>query len=160
VKDFRESVDDWAGIVRTLAITRDEDQLRHHLIDARMLERGTSVDPAALHESIAVYYQHLLQDDPFTFTPEYSMRATRVLFGEGSNPDMVRESRLPADYVLMQRVVLGQISLLAELRATANWRRIGEEVWPGVNGPPSTPMGEAHAAWKATRRQGREYPAT
>ena len=39
----------------------------------------------------------------------------------------------------------------SRLRATANFRRIAEELWPFVGGPPSTPMGEAEAAWRAER---------
>jgi hypothetical protein len=42
--------------------------------------------------------------------------------------------------------------VLGRLRATANFRRIAEELWPFVGGPPSTPMGEAEAAWLATSR--------
>ena len=34
----------------------------------------------------------------------------------------------------------------------ANWRRITEEIWPFVQGPPSTPMGEDIAKWEAERR--------
>ena len=42
-------------------------------------------------------------------------------------------------------VVSGPV--LGSLNATANWRRIAEEIWPFRNGPPSTPIGEAEAAW-------------
>ena len=31
--------------------------------------------------------------------------------------------------------------------ATADWRRISEEIWPFVRVSPSTPMGAAEAAW-------------
>jgi hypothetical protein len=41
--------------------------------------------------------------------------------------------------------------LLGELTATANWRAIAEEIWPFVLGPPTTPIGEAEVAWRATR---------
>jgi hypothetical protein len=37
------------------------------------------------------------------------------------------------------------------LRATANFRRIAEEMWPFVAGPPSTPMGAAETAWLEAR---------
>jgi len=32
--------------------------------------------------------------------------------------------------------------VFGELEARANWRRIAEELWPFVAGPPATPMGE------------------
>jgi hypothetical protein len=43
--------------------------------------------------------------------------------------------------------------VLGSINATANWRRLAEEIWPFVNGPPSTPMGEAEARWDVQRRQ-------
>jgi hypothetical protein len=43
--------------------------------------------------------------------------------------------------------------VLGRLRATANFRKIAEELWPFVAAPPSTPMGEAEATWLAGRRQ-------
>ena len=46
---------------------------------------------------------------------------------------------------------LGLFGLLGELSATANWRGIAEEIWPFVQGPPSTAIGEAETAWRATR---------
>jgi hypothetical protein len=42
--------------------------------------------------------------------------------------------------------------VLGELSATADWRDSSEEIWPFVQGPASTPMGEAEVAWRAWRR--------
>jgi len=53
--------------------------------------------------------------------------------------------------VILQRINLGLFALLGELSATADWRAIAEEIWPFVQGPPSTPMGEAEVAWRASR---------
>jgi hypothetical protein len=59
-------------------------------------------------------------------------------------------------YVILQRINLGLFAILGELSATADWRTIAEEIWPFVQGPPSTPMGEAEVAWRAGRgRPGR-----
>ena len=54
---------------------------------------------------------------------------------------------MPASFVLIQRINLGLFALLGRLGATADWRRVTEEIWPWVAGPPSTPLGEAEAAW-------------
>ena len=59
---------------------------------------------------------------------------------------------IPRSYVILQRINLGLFALLGELSATADWRAIAEEIWPFVQAPPSTPMGEAEAAWRARRR--------
>ena len=53
--------------------------------------------------------------------------------------------------MITQRINLGLTAVLGRLHATANFRRIAEELWPFVAGPPSTPMGEAEAAWLARR---------
>ena len=50
-----------------------------------------------------------------------------------------------------QRINMGLYSVLAQLNATANWRLIAEELWPMVEGPPSTEMGHKEAAWLASR---------
>ena len=51
--------------------------------------------------------------------------------------------------MILQRINLGMFALLGELGATGNWRAIAEEIWPFVQAPPSTAMGEAEAAWLA-----------
>jgi hypothetical protein len=43
------------------------------------------------------------------------------------------------------------MAILGDLAATANFRRIANELWPWVDAPPSTPMGEAEARWLADR---------
>ena len=54
--------------------------------------------------------------------------------------------------MILQRINLGLYALLGSLHATANWRRISEEFWPFLNGPPSTPTGEAEARWEQSRK--------
>jgi hypothetical protein len=53
--------------------------------------------------------------------------------------------------VFIQRINLGLYALLGELHANGNYRRIAEELWPMVNAAPSTPLGEAEAAWLTSR---------
>ena len=60
-------------------------------------------------------------------------------------------SDVPRAYVVLQRINLGLYAVLGSLHATANWRRIAEEIWPFVSGPPSTPIGEAEARWELQR---------
>ena len=72
----------------------------------------------------------------------------------------MKMANLPGDWVIVQRINLGLYALLGELRATANWRRISEELWPSVLGPPSTPMGEAIAAWEVASGKTRGPKAT
>ena len=45
------------------------------------------------------------------------------------------------------------MAILGRLNATANWRAIAEEIWPNIDRPPTTAMGEEEAAWLAARRR-------
>ena len=54
--------------------------------------------------------------------------------------------------MILQRINLGLFAVLGQLSATADWRAIAEEIWPFAQGPASTPMGEAEAAWRARRQ--------
>jgi hypothetical protein len=53
----------------------------------------------------------------------------------------------------MQRINLGLYAVLGSLHASANWRRIAEEIWPFKQGPPATPIGEAEARWETEKRR-------
>ena len=55
----------------------------------------------------------------------------------------------------IQRINLGLYALLGELGATGNYRKIAEELWPFVQGPPSTPMAELEQSWLADHRPAR-----
>jgi hypothetical protein len=67
---------------------------------------------------------------------------------------------VPQSYVILQRINLGRFAVLGELLATADWRAIAEEIWPFAQAAPSTPMGEAEAAWRrGASRSRRDRPA-
>jgi hypothetical protein len=53
--------------------------------------------------------------------------------------------------VIVQRINLGLFSVLGAMHATADWRGISEEIWPFVQAPPSTPIGEAEQSWRKKR---------
>ena len=60
---------------------------------------------------------------------------------------VMRAINVPPSFVVVQRINLGLYAIFGQIGATANWRRIAEELWTFADGPPSTPMGEAIAAW-------------
>ena len=64
---------------------------------------------------------------------------------------MQRHLNVPPAFVILQRINLGLLAVLGELNASRNFRRIAEELWPFVDGPPSTPLGEEEAAWLARK---------
>ena len=87
--------------------------------------------------------------EPNTITSAYSSDLVRRVFNTDS--PIAQHTTLPRSFVVIQRINLGLYSVLARLHATGPWRAIAEELWPSTSGPPSTPMGEAEAAWLATR---------
>jgi hypothetical protein len=61
----------------------------------------------------------------------------------------MKAANVPPAFVIIQRINLGLYAIFGQLHATANWRRISEELWPFVGGPPSTELGRQAAAWTA-----------
>jgi hypothetical protein len=53
--------------------------------------------------------------------------------------------------VFIQRIILGLYALLGELESTGNYRKIAEELWPFVDAPPTSAIGEAEALWLSSR---------
>ena len=80
-----------------------------------------------------------------TWTPEYASSIVRHTFDRSS--PIAQYATVPRAFVFIQRINLGLYALLGDLRATGNYRRMAEELWPFADGPPSTPLGEAEAVW-------------
>jgi hypothetical protein len=92
------------------------------------------------------------EDEEKEITSEYVMGVITAISDPRS--DFYREMRrenVPANELMGRRMEIGVLAVLGQLHATADWRRIAEEIWPFRNGPPSTPIGEAEARWLADR---------
>jgi hypothetical protein len=75
------------------------------------------------------------------------------MFGQSLFGDVLKYARVPPASVILQRINLGVFAILGRLNATTDWRGVAEELWPSVDGPPRTELGEQEARWLATRRQ-------
>jgi predicted unusual protein kinase regulating ubiquinone biosynthesis (AarF/ABC1/UbiB family) len=147
--------------------TPDEVQLFQQLIEAmvlhhditefrRVLETHDVLRPSEISDDdvrsyFGHFYEFVLEDRELAFTPDYASETVRRMF-DPSSPyaHVARASNVPPAFVITQRINLGLHAVLGHLRARANWRRIAFELWPFTAGDPSTPMGEAEAAWLAT----------
>ena len=136
--------------VRFIVIEKDYGSFRAALERAGFLRAGAPVPTQTVVDRFGQFYSAVLQDAPMTFTPAYASAIVRRFF-DARGP-LAPYSDVPRAYVVMQRINLGLYALLGSLNATANWRRMAEEIWPFRNGPPSTPTGEAEARWEANRR--------
>jgi predicted unusual protein kinase regulating ubiquinone biosynthesis (AarF/ABC1/UbiB family) len=135
--------------VRFLVFEKDYEAFRASLERAGFLKAGAPVPTEVVVDRFGQFYGTVLTDAPMTITPAYASAIVRRFF-DARGP-LAPYSDVPREYVIMQRINLGLYAVLGSLGATANWRRIAEEIWPFRNGPPSTPIGEAEARWEAER---------
>ena len=136
-------------MVRYLCVERQPEAFRAAMVDAGFLLAQTPLPTEDIVEHMAVFYDTVKEPGTRTMTSDYASAVTRRFFDFRS--PLTPYARIPRSYVILQRINLGLFALLGELSATADWRRIAEEIWPFVQAPPSTPMGEAEQGWLARR---------
>jgi predicted unusual protein kinase regulating ubiquinone biosynthesis (AarF/ABC1/UbiB family) len=132
--------------VRFLVFENDAEGFRSALERAGFLRSEAPVPTQAVVDRFGHFYGTVLKDRPMTITPDYASAIVRRFFDARS--PLAPYSDVPRTYVVMQRINLGLYAVLGSLNATANWRRIAEEIWPFRNGPPSTSIGRAEADWE------------
>ena len=147
-----EDVALFESLIRTFVVEHDVPEFRRMMEANNMLRH----DPAITDEDVAGYFGHfyalVTENREFTVDPEYSSETVRMYFdANGPYAHVARAANIPPAFVITQRINLGLTAVLGRLHATANFRAIAEELWPFIAGPPSTPMGEAEAAWLADR---------
>src|SRR5260221_6784558 len=147
-----EDVALFEALIRTFVVEKNVPEFR------RMMEANNMLrpDPAISDEDVAGYFGHfyalVTENREFTVDPEYSSETVRMYFdANGPYAHVARAANIPPAFVITQRINLGLTAVLGRLHATANFRKIAEELWPFIAGPPSTPMGAAEAAWLADR---------
>src|SRR6266487_6463991 len=138
-------------MARSLCVENQPEAFRRGLEDAGFLRPHAPLSTETIVDHLGVFYATIRQPGPLTITPDYASAVVRHFFDLRS--PVAAYVSIPRSYVILQRINLGLFALLGELSATADWREIAEEIWPFVQGPASTPMGEAEAAWRARRRR-------
>ena len=150
VKHFEPSeVAQFGGLIQAM-ISRDHATFRRTAEAHDVLRPGAPFTDAEVYDWFVGYYELILDDRPVTVTPEYTAGLLRKTFDAKSN-EILKYANVPPTFALIQRINLGVFSLLAKLGATANWRRISEELWTWTDAAPSTPLGEQEAVWLAQR---------
>jgi predicted unusual protein kinase regulating ubiquinone biosynthesis (AarF/ABC1/UbiB family) len=151
VKHFTpEDLDPLMQMARRLCVDQDPEAFRASLEEAGFLAPGAPLSTAAIVEHLAVFYEMIRESRTLTVTGDYASAVVKRFFDVRS--PVAEYASVPRSYVILQRINLGLFALLGDLRATANWRAIAEEIWPFLQAPPSTPMGEAEARWRARRK--------
>lgn len=139
----------FAHMVKAAAVDHDAAEFRSIVEKAGMLRPGAPVSTDAVGEYFSQFYEPVRVDREMTWSPSYSSSIVRHTFDRTS--PISQYATVPRAFVFIQRINLGLYALLGELRATGNYRRIAEELWPFVDGPASTAIGAAEAAWLAGR---------
>jgi predicted unusual protein kinase regulating ubiquinone biosynthesis (AarF/ABC1/UbiB family) len=142
----------FADLIDAMVHHPDVGRFREIIEKEGVLRAGEYFTDAEIEEYFSHFYEFVLVDGPYTITADYASETMRRYFDQrGPYGRILKATNLPASWVVIQRINLGLYAIFGELRATGNWRRIAEEVWPWTDRPPSTPMGEAIARWEADR---------
>src|SRR5262252_7047460 len=136
-------------MARSLCVENQPEAFRRGLEDAGFLRPDAPLSTETIVDHLGVFYATIRRPGRLTITPDYASAVVRRFFDLRS--PVAAYVSIPRSYVILQRINLGLFALLGELSATADWRAIAEEIWPFVRGPASTPIGEAEAAWRASR---------
>jgi predicted unusual protein kinase regulating ubiquinone biosynthesis (AarF/ABC1/UbiB family) len=151
VKHFTEGeMATFAAMVKAAAVDHDDEQFRTIVEHAGMLRPGAPVPTAEVGAYFQQFYEPVRRDQEMTWSGAYASSIVRHTFDRSS--PISQYATVPRAFVFIQRINLGLYALLGELRATGNYRKIAEELWPFVDALPSTPIGEAEAAWLARDR--------
>jgi predicted unusual protein kinase regulating ubiquinone biosynthesis (AarF/ABC1/UbiB family) len=153
VKHFTQpEIDMFGDMIRAMVMEGDTARYRGIIERIGLLRPGTPVSDDDVHDYFSHFYEFVLHDREVTITPQWSTDAVSRYFDPtGPYGPIIKAANLPASFVIIQRINLGLMAILGDLGATANFRRIADELWPWVDGPPSTEMGKAEADWLAAR---------
>jgi predicted unusual protein kinase regulating ubiquinone biosynthesis (AarF/ABC1/UbiB family) len=151
VKHFTpDEIDPLAQMIRSLCVDNDPEGFRRAMEGAGFLDPGAPISTGQIVEHMELFYDSIRTPGRKTMTGEYASAVARR-YVDFKSP-LAAYAKIPRSYVIVQRINLGVFSILAAMNATANWRAISEEIWPFTLSPPSTPMGEAEADWRALAR--------
>jgi predicted unusual protein kinase regulating ubiquinone biosynthesis (AarF/ABC1/UbiB family) len=153
VKHFTPAeIDVFADMIRAMVFERDTGRFRKIIERVGLLRPGEPFTDQQIQDYFGHFYEYVMEDTEVTITPEWSSETVARFFdATGPYGEVMKAANVPPSFVIIQRINLGLFAILGDLRTTANFRRISEELWPWVDGPPSTPLGEAEAAWQASR---------
>jgi predicted unusual protein kinase regulating ubiquinone biosynthesis (AarF/ABC1/UbiB family) len=154
VKHFNQrELDDFGEMIQHMVIEHDPAAFRATVERIGLLPPGLPVTDDEVADYLGHFYEFVRVDGSYTITHEYAAETVRRFFDtSGPYATMQKAANVPRSFVIIQRINLGLYAIFGELEATANWRRIAEELWPFVDGPPSTPMAERIDEWRRRRR--------
>ena len=155
VKHFtQQEVDVFGAMILAMVHHKDMVEFRRIIRDIGLLPDEARFDDDAIKAYFGHFYDFVQTHDDVTITPQWSSDTVRRFFDPSSEfGDIMKAANVPKSFVIVQRINLGLFAVLGELSATARWRGIADELWPFVNGPPSTELGRQEAEWLAEKER-------
>ncbi|HRW36977.1 MAG: AarF/ABC1/UbiB kinase family protein [Acidimicrobiales bacterium] len=139
-------------MTKAMVLDRDIAEFRRVIERVGFLKEGMPFSDEAVGDYFGHFYEFILEREPVTMTTEFSSETVRRFFDpSGEHGEIMRAANVPKPMVIIQRINLGLYAVLAELGATANWRRLSEEIWPWFAAEPHTELGRLDAEWRAAR---------
>jgi predicted unusual protein kinase regulating ubiquinone biosynthesis (AarF/ABC1/UbiB family) len=136
------------------AARRDPEALRKALHDLGFVKNPSKFDAERLMEHVMVVGGWYIEDREIQLTPERVMKVIESTSDPRSEYyDLMRRESIPAEELMGRRMETGVLAVLAQLRATRNWHRIGRE-WIYAD-PPATELGELEWAYFEERGERR-----
>ncbi|MCU1460014.1 MAG: hypothetical protein JWO37_89 [Acidimicrobiales bacterium] len=151
VKRFTPAeIESFAQLVQEMVIRHDIPAYRRTVVELGFLKDDRDFTDEEIEGYFRHFYELVMVPGPWKVTHEYASEMVRRFFdASGDHGRILKAANLPPEFVIIQRINLGLMAILAGLEAEADWRRIAEELWPFVDGPPSTPLGHEESAWRA-----------
>ncbi|MGH9102670.1 MAG: ABC1 kinase family protein, partial [Acidimicrobiales bacterium] len=132
-------------MIRTLVLRPDAEAFRSLMEAVGLLARSAPVPTGEVLRFFGDFYALVRERGRMPVTAGFASQMVRHVFDAGD--PVTRYTNVPPMFVVVQRINLGLYGVLARLGAEADWRSVAEELWPMVDAAPSTPLGEAEAAW-------------
>lgn len=157
VKHFTtEELDGFREMIVAMVFERDAAKFRRVVERLGLIRPGMGFSDSEVEDYFGHFYEFVMNDGVSEITPEYASETIRRFFDmTGPYAEIMKAANVPTSMVVLQRINLGLYALFGELHARGNWRALAEEIWPFVDGPPSTKIGEAIAEWENTLSEDR-----
>jgi predicted unusual protein kinase regulating ubiquinone biosynthesis (AarF/ABC1/UbiB family) len=93
---------------------------------------GPKSDPERILEFMTPGYAPVVDEQPFTFTPQWAadMVARQIGFAPGYQR-LINEMSPPPHYLFLGRITIGLFSVLTGLGATGDWRAVFDDIQAG-----------------------------
>jgi predicted unusual protein kinase regulating ubiquinone biosynthesis (AarF/ABC1/UbiB family) len=147
VKQFTpDEIATFTKMIDLAVLKGDWQSYRQYLEEIGLLRPNAPITTEEATGFFRHFYEFVINDAVITWSPAYASSVVSTLFDRDG--PIAQYATVPSAFVLIQRINMGLYAIFGQLGATGNYRRISEEIWPMTQGAPSTPMGEAEAAWK------------